>query len=119
VWDTCILERKLGRDIRHVASELRSPVTDAQRAAWTSTGAKEWANESFMITTAETVQYCVKTETGCWYEEDNEALDLDEEKKVVTVDEAYMDAHLPTITQRLTQAGIRLGHLLNKALGEG
>jgi hypothetical protein len=117
VWDTCILEHKLGRDIRHVASELRSPVTDAQRAAWTSTGAKEWANESFMITTAETVRYCVKTETGCWYEEDNEALDLDEEKKVVTVDEAYMDAHLPTITQRLTQAGIRLGHLLNKALG--
>jgi hypothetical protein len=117
VWDTCILERKLGRDIRHVASELRSPVTDAQRSAWTSTGAKEWANESFMITTAETVRYCVKTETGCWYEEDNEALDLDEEKKVVTVDKAYMDVHLPTIKQRLTQAGIRLGHLLNKALG--
>jgi hypothetical protein len=61
----------------------------------------------------------VKTETGCWYEEDNETLDPDEAKKVVTVDEAYMDAHLPTITQRLTQAGIRLGHLLNRALGGG
>jgi hypothetical protein len=32
------------------------------------------------------------------------------------VDEAYMDAHLPIISQRLTQAGIRLGHLLNRAL---
>jgi hypothetical protein len=119
VWDTCIIERKLGRDIRHIASELRSRVTDTERAAWTSTGAKEWANESFAITTAAAVWYCVKTETGCWYEEDNETLDPDEAKKVVTVDEAYMDAHLPTITQRLTQAGIRLGHLLNRALGGG
>jgi hypothetical protein len=60
----------------------------------------------------------VKTETGCWYEADNEALDLDEAKKAVTVDEADTDVHLPTITQRLTQAGIRLGRLLNRALGE-
>jgi S1/P1 Nuclease len=116
VWDTCIIERKLGRDIRHIASELRSRATDAERAAWTSTGAKDWANESFMITTAVAVRYCVKTETGCWYEEDNEALDLDEEEKVVTVDEAYIEAYLPTIIQRLTQAGIRLGRLLNRAL---
>jgi hypothetical protein len=36
---------------------------------------------------------------------------------VVTVDEAYMEAQLPTIKQRLTQAGIRLGRLLNRALG--
>jgi nuclease S1 len=97
VWDTCIIERKLGRDMRHIASELRSRVTDTERAAWTSTGANDWANESFAITTA-AVRYCVKTETGCWYEEDHETLDPDEAKKVVTVDEAYMDAHLPTIT---------------------
>jgi hypothetical protein len=64
-----------------------------------------------------TVRYCVKTETGCWYEEDNEVLDPDETRKVVTVDEVYMNAHLPTISQRLTQAGIRLGHLLNRAFG--
>jgi nuclease S1 len=117
VWDTCIIERKLGRDIRHMASELRARVTAAERVAWTSTSAKEWANESLMITTAEAVRYGVKTETGCWYEPDNEALDLDEAKKVVTVDEASMEAQLPTITQRLTQAGIRLGRLLNRAFG--
>jgi S1/P1 Nuclease len=60
VWDTCIIERKLGRDIQHIASELRSGVTEAERAAWTSTSAKEWANESFMMTTAEAVRYCVR-----------------------------------------------------------
>jgi len=37
--------------------------------------------------------------------------------KVVTVDEAYLTKHLPTVRQRLTQAGIRLGTLLNRALG--
>jgi hypothetical protein len=117
VWDTCMIARKLGSDIRHVASALRSAVTEAQRAEWTRTRAKDWANESFVITTAETVHYCVRTETGCWYEQDNETLDPGEPKRVVTVDDVYMDAHLPIITQRLTQAGIRLGGLLNQALG--
>jgi hypothetical protein len=59
----------------------------------------------------------VKTETGYWYEADNEALNPDEGQKVVTADEASMEAHLPTIIQRLTQAGIRLGHLLKRVLG--
>jgi hypothetical protein len=49
------MERKLWRDIRHVASELRSRLRDAERAAWTRTDAKAWANESFAITTEEAV----------------------------------------------------------------
>jgi hypothetical protein len=118
VWDTCLIERTLGRDIRHIASELRSRVTDDERAVWTSTGAKDWANESLLITTAGTVQYGLQTETGGWYEADHEALDLDEATTVVTVDEASLDTHLPTVTRRLTRAGIRLGHLLNRAFGE-
>jgi hypothetical protein len=70
--------------------------TFSGRCSWNpGTGAKAWANESFVITTAETVRYCVRTEIGCWYEVDNEVLDLDEAKKVVTVDEAYLDTHLP------------------------
>jgi hypothetical protein len=92
--------------------------TFSGRCSWNpGTGAKAWANESFVITTAETVRYCVRTEIGCWYEVDNEVLDLDEAKKVVTVDEAYLDTHLPLVTRRLTQAGVRLGHLLHRALG--
>jgi len=87
------------------------------RAAWTGTSAKDWAHESFRITTAEAVRYCVKTETGCWYEAGNTVWDAGEAQKVVTVDEDYINAHLPTMTQRLTQAGIRLGHLLNRAIG--
>ena len=41
----------------------------------------------------------------------------DEVKKVITVDAAYMARHLPTIKQRLIPAGVRLGALLNRALG--
>ena len=117
VWDTCLIRRKLGTHLRRIAADLRASVTDAQRTEWNRTGTKEWANESFAITTAADVEYCVKTETGCSYEEDNEALDPDEAKKTVIVDEAYIATHLPTIQQRLTQAGIRLGRLLNRALG--
>jgi hypothetical protein len=117
VWDTCIIRRKLGTNLQRIAADLRASVTAAERTQWNSTAAKEWANESFAITTAEDVEYCVKTETGCWYEADNEVLDPDEDKKTVIVDEAYIAKHLPTVKQRLTQAGIRLGRLLNRALG--
>jgi hypothetical protein len=117
VWDTCIIQRTLGTNVRRIATTLREAVTADQRTQWTSTSTTDWANESFAITTAEDVAYCVTTATGCLYEEDNETYDADEDKKVVTVDEAYMARHLPTITQRLTQAGVRLGALLNRALG--
>jgi hypothetical protein len=116
VWDTCIIKRKLGTNLQRIAADLRRPVTEAERTQWTSTSAKEWANESFAITTSEEAEYCVRTETGCRYEEDNETLDPDEDHKVVTVDEAYLTKHLPTVRQRLTQAGVRLGTLLNRAL---
>lgn len=100
-----------------IATDLRSQVTDAQRAQWTSTSPKDWANESFQITTSPDVEYCVRKNNACWYQANNRTFDLDEEKKVVTVNEAYMEHHLPTIKLRLTQAGVRLGKLLNQALG--
>ena len=56
----------------------------------------------------------MQTASGYWYEAANGTLDPDEARKVVTVDDAYLERHLPTVTQRLTQAGIRLGHLVNR-----
>jgi hypothetical protein len=117
VWDSCIIAHKLGTDIQRIAAELRMAVTAAQRAAWNSTSAKDWANESFAITTAVAVRYCVQTATSCQYDEQNEELEGDAPKKSVTVDAAYLELHLPRIKQRLAQAGIRLGQLLNRALG--
>jgi hypothetical protein len=117
VWDGCIVLTKLGRDIRGIATDLRGAVTPGDRTQWIGTGPKTWANESFKITTSEAVSYCVKKDGACWYAADNRMLDRNEERRVVVVDDAYIQRHLPTIKERLTQAGIRLGHLLNHALG--
>ncbi len=117
VWDGCIVETKLGRDIRNIAADLRGAVTPADRNQWNSTGPKSWANESFTITTSEAVSYCVKKSGSCWYASDNRELDRNEERRLVVVDDAYMKRQLPTVKMRLTQAGVRLGHLLNQALG--
>jgi len=60
--------------------------------------------------------YCVKKDDACWYATDNNKLDRNEEKRMLVVDDAYIERQLPIIKERLTQAGIRLGHLLNHAL---
>jgi len=117
VWDGCIIETKLGTDIRSIATDLRGAVTPADRTQWNSTGPKAWANESFKITTSEAVSYCVKKDGACWYAADNRELDRNEQRRAVLVDDGYMERQLPTIKERLTQAGVRLGHLLNHALG--
>ena len=116
VWDGCIIETKLGTDIRNIATDLRGAVTPADRVQWNSTGPKTWANESFRITISKATGYCVKKDDACWYATDNNKLDRNEEKRMLVIDDAYMERQLPTINERLTQAGIRLGHLLNHAL---
>jgi hypothetical protein len=95
----------------------RDTVTDQDRTEWTAITPTEWANESFRIAISPEVQYCVQVKGVCRYAQDNVELDGDEPERVVMVDEAYMEQHLPTIKRRLTQAGIRLGALLNQALG--
>ena len=50
----------------------------------------DWANKSFAISASPAVQYCVGTDTGCWY----------------------------VVRERLVAAGVRLGDLLSRALGE-
>jgi len=117
VWDGCIVLTKLGTDIRSIATDLRGAVTPGDRTQWNSTGPRTWANESFKITTSETVGYCVKKDGACWYAADNRELDRNEQRRVVIVNHAYLEKQLPTIKERLTQAGVRLGHLLNHALG--
>jgi hypothetical protein len=65
----------------------------------------------------EAVKYYIKKEHACWYEPDNEVLNPDEDKKVVSMDEAYLEQHLPTVRRRMAQARVRLGGLLNEMLG--
>ena len=61
--------------------------------------------------------YCVTTDSGCWYDPGNKHLDYGEPEKVVVIDQAYIETNTPAIRDRLVQAAIRLGGLLNPALG--
>ena len=62
------------------------------------------------------LRYCVRTDRGCWYDADNERLDQGEPEKMVVVDRAYIEINTPTVRDRLLEAGVRLGWLLNRAL---
>jgi hypothetical protein len=116
VWDTCIIETQLGTEIESIASALLGTVTAEDRAAWRSRNPIDWANESFQITISPEVEYCFEVGGVCRYDRDHEVLKADEPERQVRVDEAYMRRQLPTLKRRLTQAGIRLGALLNEAL---
>jgi hypothetical protein len=118
VWDTCILERGLGKDVRTIAAELSAEITPQERADWLDSSVVDWVNESFAITTSPTVGYCVQQQGACWYEATNERFDRGEATKAVVVDDAYIDAHLATVKERLKQAAVRLAGALNEAFGD-
>ena len=116
-WDTCLVERAVGTDPMAAADQLEAAITDAERDAWAATGPVQWANESFAIATAPATGYCVQSGGVCTYEAGNVALDPGEPEKTVTVDAAYLAAAAPVVRDRLKRAGVRLAHLLDRALG--
>jgi hypothetical protein len=71
-----------------------------------------------VISTSPEVQYCVRTDTGCWYDADNERLDAGEPERTVVVDQSYVEAHAPSVREQLMKAGVRLAGLLTRALGD-
>ena len=54
----------------------------------------------------------------CQYEAGNRELDDGEPRKVLLVDDAYLDRHAPVARERIAKAGVRLAGLLNQALGD-
>jgi hypothetical protein len=129
VWDRCIpddimSELGVGTDRKAFAAKLRASVTPAERAAWTSDlSALKWANESYAIARRQDVEYCQLDGTVCKYtEEDREffpAEDLENEGRIeINLPQAYEDSFNDEVSQRLKQAGVRLGALLNQALSD-
>ena len=117
IWDTCIIEQGLGTDVAVIAGQLRAGITDQQRSDWLASSPTDWANEFFAIATSPGVGYCVRTDSGCWYDRDRERLEPGHPEKTVLVDASYIEANAPIVSDRLAQAGIRLAGLLNQALG--
>lgn len=117
-WDTCLVERTLGRDVPAIATKLVGEVTQEQKEQWNASDPAEWANESFRITTDPATRYCVREGGACSYDEGNEVLDQDEEHKAITVDTAYIETNGPVVRDRLRRAGVRLAHALDQSLGK-
>src|SRR5215468_2635186 len=114
VWDTCIIEKKLGTDPQTIAQDLLDGLPDSDRAAWVTVPIAGWANESFQVTRRKSVQYCVRVGVKCFYQQGNETFSEGENEKVVIVDAAYLEQHVPFVRDRLKRAGIRLADLLNR-----
>ena len=120
VWDTCIIEKKIGLDYADIAAKLRAEITDEDRARWVPpiidvAAVVAWANKSSAIAERPDVQYCVQKDDACWYAADQPEY-RGGAQRIVTVDDAYLTAQAATVRERLKMAGVRLGAILNTAL---
>ncbi len=115
VWDYVIISHNLGDDYLRIAADLRKLITKKQRMAWQHDSPVEWANESFQITIAGAVNYCVLKQGACWYTSDNKMLDKGEPWRDITITNDYLEMHAAIVSLRLQQAGVRLAELLNQA----
>jgi S1/P1 Nuclease len=118
LWDSCLLEERLGMHPLTIVPELQAGITDEERAEWLASDAVDWANESFAIARTPGVGYCVMVGDTCQYAADNRAFDEGEPERMVVVDDGYLDRHAPIARERIAMAGIRLAGLLNRSLGD-
>lgn len=122
-WDTCILQRRILNTnddpaipvLQQLAATWGAQVTEVERAAWLSTAPWQWSQESYTITTRPEVQYCVMAQSTCRYSSSQETFNTST-PRTVTLDDAYATMAVPIIQHRITQAGVRLAHLINLAL---
>ena len=124
-WDTCMFERLNGwsreetptvSEVARVAAALHGRTTPRIRRGWTAAQPWSWAAESFAIARQPWVQYCVPTRAACRYGPLQATAPAPDLERSVLVDEAYLDRAKPVIEERITRAGVRLAHWLNRAL---
>jgi len=123
VWDICIIEKKLGGNLRRIAEHLRSGISNAQRSRWTKGGdpgsresVRGWADESFQIARSPSLEYCFRRGDTCRYSPDREIFARGGPRRRVEVDTGYLDEQANVVTLRLQQAGVRLAAWLEAAL---
>jgi hypothetical protein len=111
VWDGRIIAKLRGTmTVEQLAQELRSAITDEQRAQWLLGTPLDWAQESYDISTTQAVEYC-EWKRGS----DGEACAASSKERKLTAD--YQDKFDDVVKQRLQQAGLRLAMQLRKGLG--
>ena len=116
VWDVWIIVHNLGDDYHNIAARLGAAIAAEQRDAWRYDSPVEWANESYQTTISATTGYCVRKQGACWHEVDNMLLDDGEPRRLMEIDDAYLEQHRMIVSQRLQQAAVRLAEMLNQLL---
>jgi hypothetical protein len=107
IWDSCLVAKAVGRDAAQAAAEIANALTPASRKEWSSSGPRQWANESFAIATSARTKYCVRHGRSC-----------DPPSGSVAIDAAYIRDNAPVVRERLARAGARLARLLDSALAK-
>jgi hypothetical protein len=103
IWDSVIIvdeEHRSHHRRKALSARLEAQVTPAERQSWIRGTTLDWANETFKITRAAATDYVTARP--------NELLELGA---------PYYQTNLPVINRQLERAGVRLGALLNKILG--
>ena len=122
-WDTCILVHGAFSNVtdppeaalQAVAAAWSASVTGAERAQWLGTAPWQWSQESYQVAISPAVGYCVMAQATCRYDSARTLFD-GSNPRTVPIDAQYQAMAMPIVRQRITQAGIRLAHLINLAL---
>ena len=131
VWDTCVVHDSMEERGLSKATSNRTPyskalhkeITDSQRSIWTAEmSRKHWAkfvaNESYALAQGGLVNYCLMNGGECWYSSTQRKFKESESRRTVVTSEVYADMHRAVVETRIKKAGVRLGLLLNKILGQ-
>jgi len=94
LWDSVLIRDRIAGDWQAYAQLLRSAITPALAAEWASqSDSAAWANESAAITKTIYAELPADAKVGAEYAKSN----------------------MPTIERRLSMAGVRLAHAINRA----
>ena len=123
LWDSCVLHRRAFADasdpgddeVRALAAAWSSQVSDMDRAQWLSSAPWQWAAESYEIAIRPETGYCLIAGSSCRYSQNHLVFSAGN-ARTLTIDNGYVDMAMPIIQRRITQAGIRLGHVVNLSL---
>jgi len=106
VWDSCLVDYAVGRDVVKAAASLMAMITPDMQAQWTSFSPRDWDNETFAIAKADRTRYCVVHDQSC-----------DPTGESLTITTEYLESNKLVVQEQLQKAAVRLARILDTALG--
>jgi hypothetical protein len=106
VWDNCLVDFAIGKDVIKAATSMMAAINPDMLARWMSSTPRDWANETFAIAKASSTGYCVVHGQSC-----------DPTNESMTITTEYLESNKPVVREQLQKAAVRLARLLDMALG--